>query len=188
VVRGYVGILLHVLEAVAYMLQLPARFESDVRSSRVRARTEPLVAPHDLLRWALRFGYANMALCVAEARGPAQEILDRYSRRKDIVLDLPAGKKLHLRPAGLIVRVVHHHGLPVLMRMDDQEVDARQLMDVILLAASHPAARQVGFRGDERPLADLQELFRHRLGEDGLDRLPPSLAYVRDPARGGCER
>ena len=188
VFRGYVSILLHLLEAVAYMLQLHSRWEGDLRSARVRARTEPLVAPDELLRWALRFGFANTVLCVTEARGAARELLDRYTRTKDVVLDLPPGKKLHLRPAGLIVRVVHHHGRAVQMRMGDQDVDARQLMDVILLAASHPTETQVGFRGDERTLADLQLLFQHRLGEDGLDRLPPALAYVREPVRGVGDR
>ena len=56
-------------------------------------------------------------------------------------------------------------------------------MDVILLAASHPQATSVGFRGDERVLADLRTLFEHRLGEDGLDGLPASLQYLRDASR-----
>jgi hypothetical protein len=83
------------------------------------------------------------------------------------------------------VRVVQHHGLPVTMRMGDQEADAHQLMDVILLAASHPDEPVVRFRGDEKPLADLQALFEHRLGEEGLDGLPPSLAYLREASRPG---
>ena len=188
VLRGYVSILLHLTEAVAYMLQLHSRLEDDVRSASVKARTRPLVPPDELLRWALAFGLANTALCVTEARGPAREIIERYGRTKDVVLDLPPGKKLHLRPAGLIARVVLHHGRPVEMRMGDQIEDARQLMDVILLAAGHPTETKVGFRGDERALADLQVLFEHRLGEDGLELLPASLAYLREPIRGAGDR
>ena len=181
VFRGYVSILLHLLEAVAYLLQIHQRFDLDARSAKIRDRTARLVDPAELLRWSVRFGVANTAACFREAISTARAVLERYTRTRDAVLDLPPGKKLHLRPAGLIVRVVQHHGLPVRMRMGDEDVDARELMDVILLAASHPTATKVAFRGDERPLADLQELFKHRLGEEGLEALPPSLAYLLTP-------
>ncbi len=177
--RGYVSVELHLLEAVTFLLHLHARLDVDVRSSWIRARVSEILSGADALRWAARFGVASAALCFREARPLAQALLDRYTRRREATLDLPPGRKLHLRPAGLIVRVVQHHGLPVTMRMGEQDVDARQLMDVILLAASHPTATQVSFRGDERPLADLTLLFRHRLGEEGLDGLPAELAYLR---------
>ena len=176
--RGYVSILLHLLEAVAYLLQVHARLVGDVRSVRVRDRVESLVGAGTYLRYAARFGFVNTVLCFQEARATAAAVLERYTRVREVTLDLPPGRKLHLRPSGLIVRVVQHHGLPVQIRMGEESVDARQLMDVILLAAGHPNDTQVSFRGDERPLADLQLLFHHRLGEDGFDKLPPSLGYL----------
>jgi phosphotransferase system HPr (HPr) family protein len=183
VFRGYVSILLHLLEAVAYLLMILERLRTDVRSARVKERIEPLLPAAELEKWAVGFAVANTVLCAAESRAAGQAVLDRYTRRADAVLELPPGRKLHLRPSGLIVRVVQHHGLPVTMCMEGQEVDARQLMDVILLAASHPQATSVGFRGDERVLEDLRTLFAHRLGEDGLDGLPASLQYLRDASR-----
>ena len=183
VFRGYVSILLHLLEAVAYLLALLERLRTDARSARVRDRIEPLLPAGELAKWAVGFAVANTVLCAAESRAAGQAVLDRYTSAAEATLELPPGRKLHLRPAGLIVRVVQHHGLPVAMRMEGQEVDARQLMDVILLAASHPQATSVGFRGDERVLEDLRTLFAHRLGEDGLDGLPPSLQYLRDASR-----
>jgi phosphotransferase system HPr (HPr) family protein len=183
VFRGYVSILLHLFEATAYLAALLERLRNDVRSVRVRDRIEPLLPAGELERWTVGFAVANTVLCAKEALGAGQTVLDRYTSRADAVLALPPGRKLHLRPSGLIVRVVQHHGLPVAMRMEGQEVDARQLMDVILLAASHPQATSVGFRGDERVLADLRTLFEHKLGEDGLDGLPPSLQYLRDASR-----
>jgi phosphotransferase system HPr (HPr) family protein len=184
--RGYVSILLHLLEAVAFLLQMQARLVVDVRSARVRERTSAFLPGDDLLRWAARFGLANAVLCFREARVVAQGLIDRYTRRRVATLDLPPGRKLHLRPAGLIVKVVQHHGLPVTMRMGEQSVDARQLMDVILLAASHPASAQVTFEGDVRPLHDLTLLFASRLGEDGLDGLPPELSYLQPPRSSGA--
>lgn len=182
--RGYVSILLHLFEATAYLLKLHGRLSDDVRGARLRERIDPLVDRDELLAFAVAFAVRNSRRCLEEARGVATALLQRYSRLSEVELDLPPGRKLHLRPAGLIVRVVLHHGLAVEMSMGGETVDARQLMDVILLAAGHPDATRVRFRGDERPLKDLGLLFRHRLGEDGFDTLPPELAYVRESTRG----
>jgi len=182
--RGYVSILLHLLEATAYLLRLHARLTDDVRSASLGERIDPLVDRDELLSFAIGYALRNTIVCLKEARSSASELLERYSTRAEVELDLPPGRKLHLRPAGLIVRVVQHHGLPVEMQMDEESVDARHLMDVILLAAGHPDATRVRFRGDQRALADLQSLFAHRLGEDGLETLPPELSYVRESSRG----
>lgn len=184
VFRGYVSILLHLLEGVAYLLQVHGRFSGDLRSERVRGRAEPLVDPGAALRLAVQFGLPNAIACFREARTVGARLLERYTRIRAVTLDLPPGRKLHLRPAGLIVRVVQHHGKPVSMGMGGETVDARQLMDVILLAAGHAASTQVHFRGDERVLADLQALFEHRLGEEGLEGFPAQLSYLRMSGRG----
>lgn len=176
--RGYVSILLHLLESVAYLHQLLSRLEEDGRSVAAHARVVSLVDPDRLREACVGFGVRNTVEGFREARRTAEALLERYARTRELALDLPPGRKLHLRPAGLIVRVVQHHGLPVRMRMGDEDVDARQLMDVILLAAGNPNATRVVFRGDDRPLADLQALFEARLGEDGLEHLPPSLGYL----------
>jgi phosphotransferase system HPr-like phosphotransfer protein len=181
--RGYVSILLHLMEAVAYMLEMHARLAPDDDVSPARRRAAALIDDRELLRWALRFGMVNAQACFAEARPVVRALLDSSTRVREATFALPPGRKLHLRPAGLIVRVVQKHGLPVEMRMGPQTVDARMLMDVILLAAGNPDETTVTFRGDERPLRDLELLFGHGLGEEGLDRLPPSLAYLVDPSR-----
>jgi phosphotransferase system HPr (HPr) family protein len=176
--RGYVSILLHLLESVAYLSQLLARLAEDARAPNAASRASRIVDPDRLGRTCALFGIANTAACFREARRTAQALLDRYSRMREAWFQLPPGRKLHLRPAGLIVRVAQRYGTPVRMRMGDGEVDARQLMDVILLAAGHPQETRVGFRGDERVLEDLERLFEARLAEEGFDRLPPSLAYL----------
>ena len=50
---------------------------------------------------------------------------------------------------------------------------------MMVTVGSAPEARRFRFRGDERPLRDIALLFQHALGEDGLDRLPQELAYLR---------
>jgi phosphotransferase system HPr-like phosphotransfer protein len=178
VFRGYVSILLHLLEVIAYLHQVLARVEDDARSAVVRSRASALLDPDEVRRRCVLFGVANAIAGFEESRRVAQSVLDEYTRSREVWFDLPPGRKLHLRPAGLIVRVVLRHGHPVRMRMGEDEVDARQLMDVILLAAGNVQATRVGFCGDERTLADLQALFEARLGEEGFDRLPPALGYL----------
>src|SRR5438477_394503 len=109
VFRGYVSIPLHLLEAAAYLLALLPPLRADVRSARVRDRIESLLPEGELSKWAVQFAVANTVLCAAEARTAGQAVLDRYTRRAEATLELPPGRKLHLRPAGLIVRVVQHH-------------------------------------------------------------------------------
>src|SRR5262245_7083180 len=68
VLRGYVSILLRLLEAVTFLLQWNARADGDGRFARVRERMEPIVDSAELRRFALRFGLANTVLCATEAR------------------------------------------------------------------------------------------------------------------------
>lgn len=177
--RGEVSVLLHALEAVAHGLLARRHLLDEVRSAPLRDRLAALVDPEALLGGTLGFGLRFAQRRFAAARPLATSLLEAATRMAEVVLPLPPGRKLHLRPAGLIVKVVQRHGLPVEMGMGTQSVDARHLMDVILLAAGNPTETKVRFRGDERPLADLEALFRERLGEDGTAGFPPALSYLR---------
>lgn len=177
--RGELSVLLHALEAVAHGLLARRHLLEEVRSAPLRERLVALVDPDALLGWALGFGLRFAQRRFAAARPLATSLLEAATRVAEVVLPLPPGRKLHLRPAGLIVKVVQRHGLPVEMGMGGQSVDARHLMDVILLAAGNPTETTVRFRGDERPLADLALLFEERLGEDGTAGFPPALSYLR---------
>ena len=57
--------------------------------------------------------------------------------------------------------------------------NAASILDMMVTVGSNPDARRLLFRGDENPLRDIDMLFRSGLGEEGLDKLPPALAYLR---------
>jgi hypothetical protein len=48
-----------------------------------------------------------------------------------------------------------------------------------MLAGQNSKARQVTFHGDEKPLKDLRLLFESGLGEQGLEKLPAALDYLK---------
>jgi len=85
---------------------------------------------------------------------------------------------LHARPASLIVSIVNHHGVPVEVEIDGECANAGSIMQVMILAGSKVTARRVTFRGDVKPLRDLELLFGIGLGEKGLDDLPNELSYL----------
>jgi len=109
----------------------------------------------------------------------AEELLGELTEVTEVVVDVPDGVSLHARPASLIVSVARHHGTPVVMEIDGRRCNAASIMQVLVLAGSHPRARQVKFRGDQAVLEDLRLLFEHRLGEAGLTELPARLSYLR---------
>ncbi len=50
----------------------------------------------------------------------------------------------------------------------------------MIAAGSHVEARRYTFRGDENPLGDIARLFESALGEEGIDKLPDQLSYLRN--------
>ncbi|HET6201531.1 MAG TPA: HPr family phosphocarrier protein [Planctomycetota bacterium] len=93
---------------------------------------------------------------------------------------LPADVTLHMRPAALIVRIVQRHGTPVEVEVEGDAFNAASILQLLVAVHAHPYARRLRFRGGARPLEDLRLLFESGLGEGGLDRLPPSLSYLRE--------
>ncbi|MBT5101516.1 MAG: hypothetical protein HOM77_06320 [Planctomycetes bacterium] len=49
---------------------------------------------------------------------------------------------------------------------------------MLVLAGSNPSRTEIQFFGDEQPLQDMKTLFKHRLGEDGLDDIVAALPYL----------
>jgi phosphotransferase system HPr-like phosphotransfer protein len=83
------------------------------------------------------------------------------------------------RPASLIVGIVQHYAMPVELEIDGARCNAGSILELLLAVGSHPEARRFVFHGDARPLADIQALFQHALGEQGVEKLPEALAYLK---------
>ncbi len=176
--RGHISVALHLLEAVTQLTHFMERHESDVRDDAARRRLAELVPREDvsdvclnlLLHWARHTLLAGRHL--------AEELLPSYTNLQVLEVELPDGVVLHARPASLIVGIVAHHGTPVEMEIAESTYNAGSILELMVGVGSHPEARKYLFRGDERPLVDIGLLFRHALGERGIDGLPAELSYL----------
>ena len=60
------------------------------------------------------------------------------------------------------------------------ELEFSSPFELLVAVGSHPNARRFVFHGDIKPLSDIKLLFEYSVGEKGMERLPPQLAYLRD--------
>jgi phosphotransferase system HPr-like phosphotransfer protein len=177
--RGHLSTALHLLEAVTFLTHFVERHESGQRNEAVERRITQVVQRsrvqhvilNDLLAEAVRF--------MVSGRGIAEELLQTYTNLQELVAELPDELKLHARPASLIVGIVGHYGTPVELELAGHRCNAGSILELLVTIGSNPDARRFVFRGDENPLRDIGLLFRHGLGERGMDALPPQLSYLR---------
>lgn len=177
--RGHVSLSLHLLEMSTELVHFYVRHENDVRYERAKAHVAGLVDKAMVLDRTLNYSVYYAARSLAVGLPAAEEILSAFVRTSDLSVTIPDGSTLHARPMSLIAKVVAEHGTMVEMEIESEIANAGSIMELIVLVGSHPDARTVTFRGDERPLNDLRVLFESGLGEQGLDKLPASLGYLR---------
>jgi phosphotransferase system HPr (HPr) family protein len=177
--RGHASAALHLLEAVTHLVHFVERHESGLRHEATERRIAVLVdraqvrdiTLNHLLYWATQI--------VRRGRPLAEDLLPSYTNVQ--VLDVALGDdlSLHARPAALIVGIVNRYGTPVEMEIEGHKCNAASILELMVAVGSHPNARRFRFRGDEKPLRDIELLFKSGLGEDGVDGLPHDLAYLR---------
>ena len=176
--RGHVSGALHLLEALTYMAHFIERHEADIRSEEAKRKIAELVdrpAIEDLawngfLFWAHAFLEAGIPL--------AEDLLPEYTNFLELEVEIPDHLSLHARPAALVVAIVNHYGTPVEMEVGGKRCNAGSILELLVTVGSQSDPKSFLFRGDERPVRDIGELFRHQLGEDGLETLPGHLSYL----------
>jgi len=178
--RGHASAALHLLEAVTHLVHFVERHESGMRHEATERRIADLVdrthvrdiTLNHLLYWATQI--------VRRGRPLAEDLLPSYTNVQ--VLDVALGDdiSLHARPAALIVGIVNRYGTPVEMEIEGHKCNAASILELMVAVGSHPNARRFRFRGDEKPLRDIELLFQSGLGELGIDGLPHDLAYLRN--------
>lgn len=178
--RGHASVTLHLLSFVTDMIHFYERHETDIRSEGAREQIAALVDKVSVLEQVVHFGLFHALRFLGRGRPIAAEVLPHYSTMRTYHAVLPDGVYLHARPASLIVSVVNHYGTPVEMEIGGKRCNAGSILQVMILAGSNAGARRVAFHGDEKPLEDLRRLFELRLGEGGLENLPPELSYLRN--------
>ncbi len=178
--RGYVAVVLHLMEFVTHQVHFYVRHENDVRDEGSKAQIAALVDKAAVLDRVVNFGLHHADRFMRFGRTVAEAMLSSYTNIKTVRLALPEDVKLHARPASLIVSVVVHYGTPVEMEVEGKRCNAASIMQVMITAGTHPHAQELIFHGDERPLKDLETLFRGGLGEKGLGDLQEQLSYLKE--------
>lgn len=177
--RGHVSLALHLFEVANHLIHFYERHESDETRGSTKARIAAIVAAELVLDQAVLFAARHAIGVIAAAQPLVQRLLPQFVQQRTLDIAVPDGGILHARPLSLIVGIVRKHGRPVEIVIDGEAASASSLMGLILFIGRHPDVRRVTFRGDRAPLDDLRLLFEHSLGERGLEKLPPELAYLR---------
>lgn len=177
--RGAVSQALHLLEAATALVHLYERHDVYERRGASRELFERLIHEENLLGMILN-SFGKMAYeCFQRGSTVAAKLVSSLIQQVTADLSLPPDLTLHARPVSLIASIVNQHGTPVEAEIAGQSCNAASIMQLLVLVGSHPGATAIRFRGEETVLDHLASLFEHRLGEDGLDRLPSKLHYLR---------
>ncbi len=88
---------------------------------------------------------------------------------KPIVREFTVANKLgiHARPAAMIVRAANKFGADILVQKDDDQVDGKSIMSLMMLAAGKGSKLRFAARGKdaERALNAIGELFARHFDE-----------------------
>ncbi|MEN8149960.1 MAG: HPr family phosphocarrier protein [Planctomycetota bacterium] len=178
-IRFVISLALHLFEATTHLIHFYERHENDIRSESVKQRVSGTVNKRAVLDSAVNYAFRSAGWLMAEGKETALKLIPEYTSIREVTFQIPHDVRLHIRPAALIASIVTHHGTPVRMKMGDGECDASSVTDVIFLAGTNLDAREVTFHGDERPLADLHELFDIGLRDEGREELEERLSYLK---------
>ncbi len=90
---------------------------------------------------------------------------DEWPKRQVVVANQLG---LHARPAGTLAKQAQRFNADIAIVVDDQEVDAKSILDILTLAAGQGQTLELKADGDdaEAALNALEKLFRNRFGEE----------------------
>lgn len=177
--RGHASAALHLLEAVTHLTHFVERHESQSRDDKLARKLGALVSRTDTRGVTLNHLLFQAAVFLKRGRSLAEEILPTVTNVQELEVELRDDLVLHARPAALIVGIVNRYGTPVELLVAGRTCNAASILDMMVTVGSHPDVRKYTFRGDENPLRDIELLFQAGLGEEGIETLPPELAYLR---------
>ena len=74
---------------------------------------------------------------------------------------------IHARPAAMIVRITNKYKCDVLVEKDDEQVNGKSIMGLMMLAAGKGSKVKFIATGDDAPqmLAELEQLFARKFDE-----------------------
>lgn len=180
--RGHASAALHLLEAVTHLTHFVERHESTNRDEGIVRRLGALVQRSHVRDVTLNHLLYQAAVFLKRGRSLAEDVLPTVTNVQTMEVVLRDDLVLHARPAALIVGIVNHFGTPVELIVEGKTCNAASILDMMVTVGSNPDTRRYVFRGDEKSLRHIALLFAADLGENGLDKLPAELAYLK-PSR-----
>ena len=86
---------------------------------------------------------------------------------------------MHARPLSLIAKVAIHYNTPLEIEIEGKSCNAGSIMQMILIAGDNPRPSEILFRGEERALNDVKDLFALGfLDQIACEEVPHHLQYL----------
>jgi phosphotransferase system HPr-like phosphotransfer protein len=186
--RGYISVVLHLLELTRRLLHYYERHLYEVGYKniykRVRDELARAVSPEDVLDRIVNYGLYYIWYFLVQGQDLAQELLNESIERGSIVVGVPQKLGFHSRPCMLVAKIVQHYGGHVELCVDSDRFDASSVLDIQWAGGKiqKEGIKEVAFKGDMRALKDIQVLASVNYGEDSMGKgipLPKELFYLK---------
>lgn len=186
--RGYISIVLHLLELTRRLLHYYERhlYEVGYRNTAKKVRDElsQAVNPEQLLDRIVNYGLYYVCHFLVSGQDLAQALLNKNVERGTIVVGVPHEMGFHSRPSLLVAKIVEHYGGQVELCVGYDRFDARSVLDLQWAGGKiqKENIQEVVFQGDKRALNDIQILAGVNYGEDSMGKgipLPKELSYLK---------
>jgi len=186
--RGYISIVLHLLELTRRLLHYYERHLHEVGYKniykRVRDELASAVDPEYLLDRIVNYGLYYTWHFFSQGKDLAQEVLNANMEQSSIQVEIPQDLGFHSRPSMLVAKIVQHYGGQVELWVNSDRFDASSVLDIQWAGGKiqKDNIQQVVFKGDERALKDIQTLAGVNYGENSMGKgipLPRELFYLK---------
>ena len=187
-VRGYISVVLHLLELTRRLLHYYERHLHEVGYKniykRVRDELARAVRPEDILDRIVNYGLYYIYYFLVRGQDLAQEVLNENMEQGSVVVGIPQKLGFHSRPSMLVVKIVQHYGGQVELWVNSDRFDASSVLDIQWAGGKiqKEDIKDVVFKGDIRALRDIQILAGVNYGEDLMGKgipLPRELFYLK---------
>ncbi len=186
--RGYISVVLHLLELTRRLLHYYERHLHEVGYKniykKVRDTLAKAVMPEDILDRIVNYGLYYIWYFLVQGQDLAHEILNDNMERGSTVVGIPQKLGFHSRPCMLVAKIVQYYGGQVELWVDSDRFDASSVLDIQWAGGKiqKEGIKEVVFKGDVRALKDIRILAHVNYGEDSMGKgipLPKELFYLK---------
>lgn len=177
--RGHASLSLHLFEMATILVHIYERHENDIRYEKTKQKTCAVLPKQELL--GVLNGYVRFygVQVFLEGEKVADRIIEAFVKIQSIEINTDNRFALHARPLSLIAKIALHYNTPLEIEIEGHSCNAGSIMQMIMLAGNNPKPQQITFRGEDRALRDVKDLFESVLLQDGdLEKAPPHLSYL----------